>query len=128
MVPRISAIALALLIVGGCASFSPDGGFTDVAKAVQQRTGREARWLRSDADRDSIAARVRQLLAEPIGPQQAVQIALFNNRGLQAAYAELGIAESELVQAGRWINPGFSFARLERGDELEIEQIGRAHV
>ena len=122
MVPRISAIALALLIVGGCASFSPDGGFTDVAKAVQQRTGREARWLRSDADRDSIAARVRQLLAEPIGPQQAVQIALFNNRGLQAAYAELGIAESELVQAGRWINPGFSFARLERGDELEIER------
>jgi len=122
MVRKISLAWLALLVLGGCASFSPDGGFSDVAKAVQQRTGGEARWLRSDADTESVATRVGQLLAEPIGPEQAVQVALFNNRGLQAAYAELGISESERVQAGRWINPGFSFARLQRGDELEIER------
>jgi outer membrane protein TolC len=122
MVRKTSLVSLALLALGGCASFSPDGGFTDVGRAVQQRTGSEARWLRSDAETESVATRVRQLLAEPLGPAQAVQIALFNNRGLQAAYSELGISESELVQAGRWINPGFRFARLQRGDELEIER------
>ena len=122
MVRKTSLVSLALLALGGCASFSPDGGFTDVGRAVQQRTGGEARWLRSDAETEAVATRVRQLLAEPLGPEQAVQIALFNNRGLQAAYAELGISESELVQAGPWINPGFSFARLQRGDELEIER------
>jgi outer membrane protein TolC len=51
-----------------------------------------------------------------------VQIALLGNRGLQATYAELGIAEADWVQAGRPRTPGFSFARLRRGDELEIER------
>ena len=31
--------------------------------------------------------------------EDAVQIVLFNNRGLQAMYGELGIAEADLVQA-----------------------------
>ena len=47
----------------------------------------------------------------------AVQVALLNNRGLQAVYAELGIAEADLVQAGRMRNPGFKFERLQRGVE-----------
>ena len=120
MVRQTIAWLLALLALGGCASFSPDGGFDDVGKAVKERTGGDARWVKSDADRDAVAARVKELLSKPIGPDQAVQIALLNNRGLQAAYAELGISEAERVQAGRWINPGFSFEHLTRGDELEI--------
>ena len=120
MVRQTIAWSLALVALGGCASFSPDGGFDDVGKAVSERTGADARWVRSDADRDAVAARVKVLLSQPIGPDQAVQIALLNNRGLQAAYAELGISEAERVQAGRWINPGFSFEHLTRGDELEI--------
>jgi len=120
MVRQTIAWSLALVALGGCASFSPDGGFDDVGKAVKERTGGDARWVKSDADRDAVAARVKELLSKPIGPDQAVQIALLNNRGLQAAYAELGISESDLVQAGRWINPGFSYEYLTRGDELEI--------
>jgi outer membrane protein TolC len=120
MAGRNLAIALGLIALGGCASFSPDGGFDDVGKAVSERTGADARWLRSDADRDAVAARVNELLSKPIGPDQAVQIALLNNRGLQAAYAELGISEAERVQAGRWVNPGFSYEYLTRADELEI--------
>jgi outer membrane protein TolC len=65
---------------------------------------------------------VRQLLAKPPGPSEAVQIALLNNPGLQASYAEVGIAEADLVQASRWRGPTFSFARLRRGDETEIER------
>ena len=51
-----------------------------------------------------------------------MQIALLNNPGLQASYAEVGIAEADLVQASRWQGPRFSFARLRRGDEIEIER------
>ena len=65
---------------------------------------------------------MKELLAKPLGPTEAVQIALLNNRGLQASYAELGIAEADLVQASRWRGPTFSFARLRRGDEIEIER------
>ena len=65
---------------------------------------------------------MKELLAKPLGPTEAVQIALLNNPGLQASYAEVGIAEADLVQAGRWQGPKFSFARLRRGDEIEIER------
>ena len=41
---------------------------------------------------------VSRLLRAPLGPDAAVQIALLNNLGLQAAYNRLGVAEAVLVQ------------------------------
>ncbi len=114
--------AAASLALAGCASFSEDGGYTEVGAAVKARTGAQPIWIRSEADTQVVAARVKELLGAPLGPEQAVAVALLNNRGLQAAYAELGISEAERVQAGRLVNPGFSIARLTRGDELEIER------
>ena len=114
----ISLVAL----LGGCASFSQDGGFGSVAEAVRARTGQEAKWLRSADDANSVRARVRELLAQPLTAEASVQIALLNNPGLQASYAEMGIAEADLVQASRWSGPRFSFARLRRGDEVEYER------
>ncbi len=49
-------------------------------------------------------------------------MALLNNRHLQADYAELGIAEADLVQAGRLSNPVFSFGRLKSHEGIEIER------
>jgi len=120
--PRSLLTAATLVFIGGCATFSPDGGFSVVEEALQTRTGEQAKWVRSETDAGAVAAEVKRLLAAPLGASEAVRIALLNNRGLQAAYAELGIAEGDLVQAGRWINPTFSYARLRRGDELEIER------
>jgi outer membrane protein TolC len=117
-----SAIVAAAALLGGCATFSPDGGFSGVESAVKERTGKGLRWAKSNADAGALAAEVKRLLERPLGVEEAVQVALLNNRGLQAAYAELGIAESDLVQAGRLINPGFSYGRLTRGDEVEIER------
>jgi outer membrane protein TolC len=119
---RFSAAALAALFLGGCSTFSKDGGFDSVNAAVKARTGQDVTWVRDGKAEASVAGEVSKLLAEPIGPEQAVRIALLNNRGLQAAYADLGIAEADLVQAGRLVNPGFAYARLVRGDGLEIER------
>jgi outer membrane protein TolC len=41
---------------------------------------------------------------------------------LQAALAELAIAEADLVQAGRMPNPGLSFGRVRGGGETEIDR------
>ncbi len=121
---RASLLALfaAALLLGGCASFSPDGGLAVVEQATKERLGKDLRWARSDADRAAIEQRVTALLAQPLSVDDAVQLALLNNRGLQAAFYELGITEAEVVQAGRLPNPGFSFARLRRGDEVELER------
>ena len=119
---RAVALAFFALIAGGCVSFAPDGGFGVVGDAVKSRTGQEAVWVRSDKDADTVRFRVKELLAQPLTAESAVQIALLNNPGLQARYADMGIAEADLVQASRWSGPTFSFARLRRGDEIEYER------
>jgi outer membrane protein TolC len=110
------------LLIAGCASLSPDGGFSSVEQAVSERTGAEPKWVRSENEANTVRARVKELLAKPLTAQDSVQIALLNNPALQAAYAEVGIAEADLVQASRWRGPTFSFARLRRGDEIEYER------
>jgi outer membrane protein TolC len=62
------------------------------------------------------------LLRQPISADSSVEIALLNNRGLQASYAELGIAESDLVRAGRLSNPSFTFGRLSGNGVVEIDR------
>ena len=119
------AILLAAVLLGGCASFSPDGGFASVEQAAKAQLGKEVRWVRSPADLQGIDQRVAALLAKPLSADDAVQLALLNNRGLQATFQELGITEAEVVQAGRLPNPGFSVGRLKRGSEVEVE--GAAH-
>jgi outer membrane protein TolC len=117
---RMAVCAAAALQVG-CASFSPDGGFAPVQQAAQERLGKDLRWARTEADQQALQQRVAELQAQPLTADAAVQIALLNNRGLQAGFQELGITEAEFVQAGRLPNPGFSFGRLRRGDEVERE-------
>ena len=119
---RSGALLAIAAVVGGCASFSPDGGFGSVQQTARDRLGKDLVMARSDADQDAIALRVGELMAKPLMLDDAVQIALLNNRGLQATYQELGITEAEVVQAGRLPNPGFSFGRRFRGDEREIER------
>ncbi len=119
---RVLSAALSLLLLGGCATFSRDGGFDAVAAASRDRIGKDVQWVRNDGDAEAVIARVKSLLASPLSVDDAVQVALLNNRGLQATYAELGIAEANLVQAGRLRNPGFTFLRAHSGDGPRIER------
>ncbi len=126
MSARVAILASALLILSGCATFSQDGGFGAVERAVKERSGKDVVWAKTDDQRDSVAKRVAELLAKPLSADDAVQIALLNSRGLQAEFAELGISEASLVQAGRLPNPHFSMFRASHPDaggrEYKIEQ------
>ena len=119
---RLLALLTSAAVLGGCASFSPDGGFSTVEQTAREYLGKDLRLARSDADQDGIDQRVAELLAKPLTVDDAVQVALLNNRGLQATFQELGITEAEVVQAGRLPNPGFSFGRLRRGSEVELDR------
>ena len=119
---RPIALAVSLLFLGGCASLSQDGSFSRVQSLTKERLGKDVTQVKSEADAATVEKTIEPLLAKPLSVDDAVTIALLNNRGLQADYAELGIAEANLVQAGRLQNPLFSFTRLTRGDELEIDR------
>lgn len=117
MFPALAA-GVALSLLAGCASFSPDGGIDRVNSLTRERIGRAVE--RSDPGMPS--PRVAELLSAPLDVDAAVQVALLNNRRLQVALAELGVAESDLVQAGRLRNPGVSFGRISGGGDAEIER------
>jgi len=121
---RVRTLSLATLplVLAGCASLSGDGGFKPVQQAAEVHLGKTVQVVKSEADQNAVGVRVAELLSKPLSADAAVQIALLNNRGLQASFHELGIAEAELVQASRLPNPGFSIAKLRRGDEREIER------
>ena len=112
---RMTAIAASVLVLSGCASFAPDGGFGRVAELTEERTGQAPAFQRTAGDVDAAQARIAELLQQPLTADRAVELAFLNNRGLQASFTELGIAEAELVRAGRLRNPSFSFGRLRQG-------------
>src|SRR3990167_1518277 len=111
-----------ILVLNGCATFSKDGGFDAVEKSVKERTGNDIQWIKSDADQHQINQRVTELLQKQLSVDDAVQIALLNNKRLQASFYELGISEADLVQAGRLPNPRFSMLYARNGGEYKIEQ------
>lgn len=118
---RLAVLVLSTTALAGCATFSADGGFDAVNSLTRERTGQDVRFDKTGRTADADAT-VQALLAQPLTPDAAVQMALVNNRGLQARFAELGIAEADLVQAGRLRNPGVSFGRLRGGDNVEIDR------
>lgn len=119
---RLTIIAAASLLLAGCASFSPDGGFGKVSQLTQERTGQGVALQRSPEDAQIAQNRVAELLQVALTADAAVEVALLNNRGLQAKFGDLGIAESELVRAGRLKNPSLSFGRMSGGGGIEIER------
>ena len=119
---RLTAAALAGLVLAGCASFSQDGGFGAVDQLTKERVGQAPSYQRTPEQADAARARVAELLKQPLGADSAVEIALLNNKDLQAGYAELGIAEADLVRAGRLANPTFSFGRLGGNGIVEIDR------
>lgn len=119
---RMTVAAAAALLLAGCASFSEDGGFNRVSDLTKERIGQSTTWQRGAAETATAKLRVAELLKQPLTAEAAVELALLNNRGLQASFSELGVAESEVVRAGRLANPTFSFGRLSGGGITEIDR------
>ncbi len=108
--------------IAGCTHFSRDGGFDRVIDQAHEEIGKDVRWPRSAAERDKNAAAVAELLAHPLQVDDAVQIALLNNPGLQASFEELGISEADLVQSGRLANPRLTFRHASAAGLYDIEE------
>lgn len=101
-----------LVTLAGCATTNPEASFEATRELVAGRHPGEMTWPRNDEARAEAEERVRELLAAPLTPDAAAEIALLRNPQLHATLENLGIAQAELAQATRLANPGVSFARL----------------
>ncbi|MEI1247576.1 TolC family protein [Rhizobium aouanii] len=112
---RKLVVALAFpLALSGCvtgAEYSrKDAGFPSVANKTATVTAKETVWIQNQNQARSAAAQVKSLLArtKPVDVETAVQIALLNNKGLQAAYADLGDSAADAWQSTMFLNPTVS--------------------
>jgi cobalt-zinc-cadmium efflux system outer membrane protein len=102
---RIGGLMLLLFGLTGCASVDLNAGFPEVSAAVEERAGTKIVW-NSGTELDKEAEeKLRALRQKKLTADDAVQIAMLNNRDLQAIYTELGVAQADLVQAGLFRNP-----------------------
>jgi outer membrane protein TolC len=121
-----AALVTAGLALSGCASFLPDSGMGVVSDVAHQTIGKDVALVRSADDAERAEAGVKHLLGRTLSADAAVQIALLSNKGLQAAYNELALAETDLVQQSLPPNPVFSISRIagDGASELERQVVG----
>jgi outer membrane protein TolC len=123
---RRGALALAALLLAGCATLAPEQNLADVQQLTEGRTaGVPVQLRRPDPQAE---ATVAELLQAPLTAESAVRIALLHSPALQQALVTLDISDAQRVQAGRAPNPHFSIAELAEGETREIERTLRFDV
>ncbi|MCB1469032.1 MAG: TolC family protein [Rhizobiaceae bacterium] len=113
------------LILSACATpqglagiSAPRAGFGTVESTTRAATGKDTVWLQSAAEVEANAKRVHGLThKKTISADTAVQVALLNNKGLQASYADLGLSAADVWQQTLQPNPTVSVGVLGVGAE-----------
>ena len=105
----IAVIVWLAFIVAGCAGSGTDRRlFNDVRALVADRTGGlRVQWNTDSAADRAAADAVSAVLNDDLTSDAAVQIALLNNRDLQAVFEQMGVAQADLIAAGLLKNPVF---------------------
>lgn len=119
--PVYAIAVLSALLLSGCATFSSDGGMTVVADVAGDTIKKDVVSIRTEDDAEQAKSIVQGLLRRNLTVDAAVQVALLNNRGLQASYNELALAEADMVQESLPPNPTFSIYRIAGNGALEAE-------
>ncbi|MGZ5208583.1 MAG: TolC family protein [Sulfuricurvum sp.] len=113
MKKELSLCVIALVIFSGCSTISQQDLFSDVNQTTSLRGAGNLQWIKTPQEAALVNKSVNNFLSQPLSQENAVRIALINNRSLQQTYEQIGISQSELVQAGLMSNPllGYSLGR-----------------
>ncbi|MBW9062344.1 TolC family protein [Rhizobium herbae] len=107
---KLAATVALPLILGGCVSAAeysaPNSGFSSVSNKTAEAAGKDTVWIQNRHDAQAVSVRIKTLLPKKtVDVETAVQVALLNNKGLQAAYADLGDSAAEAWQSTMFVNP-----------------------
>lgn len=97
-----------LIMVIGCATVDPSPDYQRADRLIAERTGVEGVY---DPEADElIAEKVDRLLSDGLTVEEAVQVALLNNRSFQALFHEIGLSRAEVVRSGLMTNPSLGLS------------------
>ena len=105
-----------IMIIGyGCATVETDQEWARLKKSVLERTGQEIIWEQTSEEESIVRNEVDKLLDGSLSREEAIRIALINNRELQGTLEKIGIAKSDLIQAGLFHLYGNKYFRCRYG-------------
>ncbi len=124
------------LVLAGCATqaeiaeFSdPSRGFAEVRDTTRDTTNKDSVWIQSHQEAEAAATRVHKLIhGKTINAETAVQAALLSNKGLQAAYAEIGVSAADVWQEALPANPKLTVMFSQIGVARTIESLITANI
>ena len=107
------------LLLGACATAvptaftEPKAGFATVSSQTSTAFGKRTAFAETQAENEALRKQVHGMVhRKTITADTAVQVALLNNRGLQAAYANVGLSAAEAWQQSTPENPVVSIGIL----------------
>ncbi|UXX85377.1 TolC family protein [Roseovarius pelagicus] len=128
------------LILGACAAAvpgiytEPKAGFANISSQVTPAIGKRTAFAETQAENEALKKQVHAMVhRKTISADTAVQVALLNNKGLQASYANVGLSAAEAWQQSTPENPIVSIGTLgigapELGAYRAIEGLIRANI
>ena len=107
------------LLLGACATAVPESftepkaGFAYVASQTSTAIGKRAVLAETQAENETLRRQVQDMVnRKTISADTAIQVALLNNKGLQASYANVGLSAADAWQQATPVNPIVSIGVL----------------
>ena len=120
---RIGVLATAAIVLAGCASVNFDQTLADTSGTLGTFTQGTLELSRTQEQAQARSKLAADLLAQPLGMNEAVQLSLANSPAMQALLAQSWADMAQAEQSGKLANPVFSFERMRLGDELELGRL-----
>ncbi len=118
-------VSAGLLMLSGCVRVNPRPDYHRASDLLRGRTGVSDSYS-PDVD-EQVADKVDALLEGGLTVDEAVQVALLNNRGFQALFEDIGVSRAEVVQSGLLANPSLGLSlRFPEGGGLADLTVGFA--
>lgn len=121
--PACALLSTLLLFVTGCASVRPAADFGRASDHAAEATAADSGLIGFLAQEPQVQDQIAGRLAGGMSIEEAVEIALLNNKDLQAAFYDIGISRADVVQSGLLANPSLGAALRfpEDGGESTLE-------
>ena len=120
---QLSTLAVATLVLAGCASVNFDDALQETNQQTRPFTQSKLALSRTAEQQQARTSLSAELLAKPLGMDDATQLALNNSPAVQSLLAQSWADLAQAKQIGRIANPLFTFERTRLGSELEINRL-----
>ena len=120
---KSGVLATAAVVLAGCASVNFDQTLADTSGTLGTFTQGKLELSRTQQQTQARSQLTADLLVQPLGMNEAVQLSLANSPAMQALLAQSWADMARAEQSGKLPNPVFSFERMRLGDELEMGRL-----